>query len=115
MTDEDMFFTTTIVGSALSLPLGDIPPKQARYDDGLQVGMLSGRRSLTTSWLDWLEIQGSYPYIGQPRRRPGALRRWVERYALFIAGLGVVLSILAVVTELWSHILNPLISYLSAL
>ncbi len=88
MTDEDMFFTTTIVGSALSLPLGDIPPKQARYDDGLQVGMLSGRRSLGKSWLDWLEIQGSYPYIGQPRSRPGALRRWVERYALLIALLG---------------------------
>jgi hypothetical protein len=107
MTDEDMFFTTTIVGAALSLPLGDIPPKQARYDDGMQVGMLSGRRSLPKSWLDWLEIQGSYPYIGQPRSRPGALRRWVERYALLIAIAGVCMLVAGLVLLVWpQHLLE---------
>jgi hypothetical protein len=112
MTDEDMFFTNTIVGSALSLPLGDIPSKHVRYDDGLQVGLRSGRRSLGKSWLDWLEIQGSYPYIGQPRRRPGTLRRWVERYALYIAGLGLLMLILTLVLGLWFHQLKPFLSHL---
>jgi hypothetical protein len=104
MTDEDMFFTNTIVGSALSLPLGNIPPKQTRYDDGLQIGMLSGRRSLGTSWLDWLLIQGSYPYIGHPRRRPGALRRWIERYALLIGITGFLMVLAAVALVVWQQL-----------
>ncbi len=105
MTDEDMFFTNTIVGSALSLPLGNIPPKQTRYDDGLQIGMLSGRRSLGKSWLDWLLIQGSYPYIGHPRRRPGDLRRWIERYALVIGIAGILMALSAIALVLWQQLL----------
>jgi hypothetical protein len=105
MTDEDMFFTNTIVGSALSLPLGNIPTAQTQYTDGIQIGMLSGRRSLAKSWLDWLEIQGSYPYIGQPRRRPGALRRWLERNALFIAMAGLCLLVAALVLAVWQLVM----------
>jgi hypothetical protein len=104
MNDEDMFFTNTIVGSALSLPLGNIPPKQTRYDDGLQIGLLSGRRSLSKSWLDWLLVQGGYPYIGHPRRRPGGLRRWIERYALLIGMTGILMVLAAVALVVWQQL-----------
>jgi hypothetical protein len=58
--------------------------------------MRTGSTSLSQSWQDWMLIQGAYPYPGVPRRRPGALRRKIERYALLIAALGVLMALGAV-------------------
>jgi hypothetical protein len=89
MAPEDMFFTHTIVGSALSIPLGEAPHRHDSSVQGLHVHMRNGGTSLTRVWRDWLVIQGAYPYPGRPRRRPGDTRRWVERHALLIAVLGL--------------------------
>jgi hypothetical protein len=90
MTDEDMFFTHTIVGSALSLPLGNNPLHAAPAQTGLWVNMRDATTSLDRAWKDWVLIQAAYPYVGRPRRAPGALRRSLERHALLIAGFGLV-------------------------
>lgn len=92
MTEEDMFFTHTIVGSALSLPMGNVPVHATPAQTGLQVNMRDASTSIDRAWKDWVVMQGAYPYIGRPRRAPGALRRGLERYALLIAAVGLVLA-----------------------
>jgi hypothetical protein len=92
MSPEDMFFTHTIVGSALSIPLGEEPLKEDSSVQGLHVHMRSGGTALSRVWRDWLTIQGAYPYPGRPRRRPVGLRLWLERYALLIAAMGLLLA-----------------------
>jgi hypothetical protein len=89
MTDEDLFFTHTIVGPALSLHLGSIQAPSAHQGAGLQVNMRNASTSLDRVWKDWILIQGAYPYAGLPRRKPGALRRWIERHALLIGAMGL--------------------------
>lgn len=86
-----MFFTHTIVGSALSLPMGNVPIHASPAQTGMQVNMRDASTSIDHAWKDWLVMQGAYPYIGRPRRAPGALRRGLERYALLIAALGLLL------------------------
>jgi hypothetical protein len=97
MTEDDMFFTHTIVGSALSLPLGAAPTHATPAQGGVQVNMRDASTSLDQVWKDWVVMQGAYPYIGRPRRAPGALRRGLERYALLIAVVGLLLVSGAVV------------------
>jgi hypothetical protein len=100
MTEEDMFFTHTIVGSALSLPLGNVPTHATPAQTGLQVNMRDASTSIDQAWKDWVVMQGAYPYIGRPRRAPGALRRSLERYALLIASVGLVLLLAALFVAL---------------
>lgn len=90
MTEEDLFFTHTIVGSALSLPLGRIPTHAAAVQAGLQVNMRNASTSLDQVWKDWILLQCAYPYAGRHRRAPGAMRRGLERHALLIACFGLV-------------------------
>jgi hypothetical protein len=97
MTEEDMFFTHTIVGSALSLPLGNVPIHATPAQTGLQVNMQHAGTSIDQVWKDWVLIQGAYPYVGRPRLAPGALRRGLERYALLIAVVGLLLVAGAIV------------------
>ncbi len=97
MSEEDLFFTHTIVGSALSFPMGDVPIHASPAQSGLQVNMRDASTVIDHVWKDWLLVQGAYPYIGRPRRRPGALRRWTERHALLIAFFGLLLMSAAVV------------------
>jgi hypothetical protein len=92
MTEEDMFFTHTIVGPALSLQLGQAAAMPERQGPGLQVDMRNANTSLDHAWKDWFLVQGAYPYVGVPRRAPGALRRSIERHALLIGAVGLALS-----------------------
>jgi hypothetical protein len=110
MTEEDMFFTHTIVGSALSLHLGQAATMPERPGSGLQVDMRNASASLDHMWKDWFLVQGAYPYVGLPRRAPGALRRKIERYALLIAALGLLLALgalVVVVVTIGLPMLNP--------
>jgi hypothetical protein len=95
MTEEDMFFTHTIVGTALSLPLGTVPTHTAPAKNGLQINMRDASTTLDQTWKDWVLLQGAYPYIGRPRPVPGAFRRRLERYALLIATAGILLCLVA--------------------
>jgi hypothetical protein len=112
MTDEDLFFTHTIVGSALSLHLGSASEPSARQSVGLQVNMRNASTSLDRAWKDWVLIQGAYPYAGLPRRKPGALRRWIERHALLIGvvGLLVTLGALGVLLVVLGGVRLPILS-----
>ena len=93
MTDEDIFFTHTIVGQAMSVEMGrPLDRRSVHAPDqkaGLQASFVDGRASLPQVWTDWCLIQGAYPYAGLPRRRPGRFRRWLERHALVLAAVGV--------------------------
>lgn len=92
-----MFFTHTIVGCALSLPMGNVPVHASPAQTGMQVNMRDASTSIDRAWTDWVVMQGAYPYIGRPRRAPGALRRGLERYALVIAAVGLLLALAAIV------------------
>jgi hypothetical protein len=59
--------------------------------------MRNASTSLDHAWKDWILVQGAYPYVGLPRRAPGALRRKIERHALLIGALGLVLCLGAVI------------------
>jgi hypothetical protein len=97
MTEDDMFFTHTIVGPAVSLHLGYAGAALEQPKSGLKVNMRTAGTSLDQVWKDWFLVQGAYPYAGLPRRAPGVLRRRIERYALLIGALGLVLSLGALV------------------
>jgi hypothetical protein len=110
MTEEDMFFTHTIVGPALSLHMGQAAKMPERPGSGLQVDMRNAGTSLDHVWKDWFLVQGAYPYVGLPRRAPGATRRRIERYALLIAVLGLLLAsgaLAVVVVAVGLPMLNP--------
>lgn len=95
MTDQDLFFTHTIVGQAMSVEMGRrISKKDLRYQNtlhALTADMATATFGLPQDCVDWCLIQGAYPYAGTPRRRPGATRRWLERHSLVLAGLSLVL------------------------
>ena len=51
----------------------------------------SGDSRLSSAWRSWaIERLATLP-AGQPRRRPRPLRRWLERHALIIALLGLLM------------------------
>ena len=93
MTDEDLFFTHTVVGQALSVELGHPLDGKTMQTQGLEVGLASGDFSLSRGWKEWCLIQGAYPYAGLPRRRPGHFRRQLERHALVLAVVGLLMSV----------------------
>lgn len=99
MTDEDIFFTHTVVGQAMSIEMGrpmDRKNAQAHVQaSGSQVGFVDGHFSLSQAWKEWCLIQGAYPYAGLPRRRPGRFRRRLERHALILASVGLLMLLLA--------------------
>lgn len=109
MTEQDIFFTHTIVGPPLSIELGRplVPikrPRSAAHPDALQANMARDRFSLGPAWRTWCLIQGSYPYAGLPRHRPGKARRLLERYALVLASVAVLMMLISasiIASVLW--------------
>ena len=99
MTDEDIFFTHTVVGQAMSIEMGRPMDKKSAHahtqPSGSQVGFVGGHFSLPQVWKEWCLIQGAYPYAGLPRRRPGRFRRWLERHALLLASVGLLMLLSA--------------------
>ena len=100
MTDEDIFFTHTVVGQAMSVEMGRPIDRTSTYEEvesmGLQVSLTDGRISLPRIWKDWCLFHGAYPYVGLPRRRPGHWRRWLERHALVLGTSGLLTLISAI-------------------
>ena len=90
MDDTNAFFTQTIVGGPVSVPLGGrLTPIQAAKN-GLQIEFDTGLSRLTQAWHDWWVLSHAGDGAGQPRVRPSRLRRWLERHALWLAWLGLV-------------------------
>ena len=95
MTDQDIFFTHTIVGQPMSVELGKPMVSPAHAAKSGQVGLMAdlgnNRFSLDPAWKEWCLITSAFPPASAPRRRPGAARRWLERYALLLAVAALVL------------------------
>lgn len=89
MDETDAFFTHAIVGSPQSVLLGRRLGRPSTGAEGLAVPMNEGRPVLTRVWQDWLVLSHACDPVGQPRLRPGTLRRFLERHALWIALLGL--------------------------
>ena len=90
MTETDAFFTHSIVGAPHSLSLGRRMNIEEAKRQGLKIRLETGDTALTNAWRDWLILSHAGDPVGQPRLRPGRMRRMMERYALVIAILGLV-------------------------
>jgi len=88
MTEQDAFFTQTIVGPPMTVILG----RRATGADGagLEIDPHTGDARLSPAWQPWVLQRLSEWPAGVPMGRPGAVRRALERHALLIAGLGLV-------------------------
>ena len=117
MTDQDLFFTHTVVGPAMSIELGrrlnkrDLSGRAAKQ--ALAANMATATFDVPQVWKDWCLIQGAYPYAGRPRQRPGRARRWLERHALVLAFVSLLLLVfLLSFTVMWvwfPHVLESVV------
>lgn len=89
MNQVDVFFTQTIVGPPLSVVLGERVARPESAVPGVLVEPHSGRFRLDDAWRDWVQLSHAHDAPGTPRRRPGAVRRWLERHALTVALLNL--------------------------
>ena len=96
MDETDAFFTQTIVGPPFSISLGRPLTTERAIVQGLTVDLETGQSRLAAVWHDWLVLSHAIDAPGWPRRIPGALRRRLERHALWLAAFGL-LSLLGAV------------------
>jgi len=89
MDATDAFFTQTIVGAPLSVMMGRRLRAENSGLQGLEVDMHTGDNRLTRVWHDWFVLNHTDDAPGSIRKRPGALRRKLERHALWVAILGL--------------------------
>ncbi len=89
MDETDAFFTHTIVGAPLTVLLGRRQSTARPSGEGLQVDLSHGEARLSAPWREWIVASHACDPVGLPRMRPGPLRRWMERHALWIALVGL--------------------------
>ena len=89
MDDSDVFFTQTIVGAPFTVMLGRRQMHSGSGREGLNIDTQTGEARLTRLWQEWIVLSHKDDPGGQPRRRPGRLRRVLERHALWVAILGL--------------------------
>jgi hypothetical protein len=89
MDETDAFFTHTIVGAPLSVLLGRRQAQPIAQAGGLKVDLGTGETRLSRLWQEWAVLSHACDPVGQPRLRPGRVRRALERHALWIALTGV--------------------------
>ena len=89
MNATNEFFTKTIVGTPFSVPLGRRLTREQATQNGLVIDFETGENRLTQAWRDWWVLSHAGDAAGLPRCRPGGLRRWLERHALWVALLGL--------------------------
>jgi hypothetical protein len=88
MQEADLYFTHTIVGGPLTVPLGSPLRNSAQFALALDVDPLTGRAQLHPTWREWLAARvGDTAAVGRPWRRPGALRRFYARHNLLVGFL----------------------------
>ncbi len=91
MDETDAFFTHSIVGAPFSVLLGRRQGIAPASTQGLEVSLARGNVGLSEGWRSWVVLDHLDTPAGTPRRRPKRLRRWLERHALLIALLGLVM------------------------
>lgn len=89
MDDSDAFFTQTIVGPPVTVFMGRRQSPSSSTPEGLALNLATGEARLTRLWRDWLVLSHAEDPMGQTRRRPGRVRRLMERHALWIAAIGL--------------------------
>ncbi len=97
MNETDAFFTQTVVGPPFSISLGRPLTTELARAQGLTVDLETGQSRVTAAWHDWLVLSHAMDAPGWPRRIPGALRRRLERHALWLAVFGLVNFVGAVI------------------
>ncbi len=105
MDETDAFFTHTIVGAPFSVLLGRRQGPSNESTQGLEVPLGDGSVSLSEGWRSWALLDHLDTPAGQPRRRPQRLRRWLERHALRIALVGILMLLGSAV--FWAIALLP--------
>lgn len=93
MDETDAFFTHSIVGAPFSVLLGRRQGASNASTQGLEVSLAQGNVGLTEGWRSWVLLDHLDTPAGTPRRRPKRLRRWLERHALVISLLGVLMML----------------------
>ncbi|WP_302172237.1 hypothetical protein [uncultured Hydrogenophaga sp.] len=88
MTEQDAFFTQTIVGAPVSVLLGR-RQRGTGLDQGLEVDMRRDGLRLSPEWQAWAETRAVAP-PGQAFARPGRWRLFLLRHAGQLAGVGLV-------------------------
>ncbi|MCU0941755.1 MAG: hypothetical protein MUE35_04330 [Hydrogenophaga sp.] len=89
MDEQDVFFTQAVVGAPFSVLLGRQLTAGALKSQGIELDPAQGVARLSPAWQPWVIQRMAELPPGVPRRRPKALRRWLERHALGIAMLGL--------------------------
>ena len=113
MDETDAFFTQTIVGAPFSVLLGRRQGKSNSSTQGLEVSLAQSSVGLTEGWLSWAVLDHNESPAGTPRRRPKRLRRWLERHALSIALLGLLMLLGSAV--FWAIVWLPTTGWLPPL
>lgn len=112
MDETDAFFTQTIVGPPFSVLLGRRLGVSSASAQGLDVSLVQGNVGLTDGWRNWVVLDHLDTPAGTPRRRPRRLRRWLERHALAIALLGLLMVLGSAV--LWAIVWLPATGWMPA-
>lgn len=112
MNETDAYFTQTIVGAPFSVLLGRRQGLPNAPSQGLAVSMAKGDVGLTQGWRSWAVLDHLDTPAGTPRRRPRGLRRWLERHALGIALLGLLMLLGS--AAFWAMVWLPTTGWLPA-
>jgi len=112
MDETDAFFTQSIVGAPFSVLLGRRQGTAHASTQGLEVSLTKGNVGLTEGWRSWAVLDHLDTPAGTPRRRPKRLRRWLERHALGIALLGLLMVLGSAV--FWAIVWQPTTGWLPA-
>jgi hypothetical protein len=89
MDPTDVFFTQAIVGAPVTVMMGHRSGTDHTNSQGLEVNLATGENRLSRMWNDWLVLSHADDAPGTTRKRPGLLRRKMERHALWLAILGL--------------------------
>lgn len=101
MDKVDAYFTHTIVGAPVSVRLGERAKPPVAEVPGLRASLRTGRFRLNDVWQDWFVLSHELDRVGTPRLRPGRMRRWLERHALWLALLGLLSTAASVAHAIW--------------
>jgi len=111
MTEQDAFFTQTIVGAPVSVLLGR-RQRGTGLEQGLEVDMRRDGLRLTPDWQAWAATR-AVALPGQTFPRPGRWRLFLLRHACLLAAAGL-FCLLVGLALAWLSISGQLALWLAA-